>query len=474
MKNRAFLTIVVLATLAYWALLIFRIPLFQNLPWWFWDFRDTALSSPLFPIGSAGLAALVLAFVLTNPAKHKLNLTLLIVMGYTLHVSFGFVEGRGVDAFRERLTKTGHIDCIKVAAKGFSAWDLATRYEEYLEHTELWNYDYLKTKPPGTVLSFVLAERVTGFFSQPASEEVRLQRFVTLAAFLLPLLATLAVIPLFFLSRLFLKKETAILPVVLFLFTPSVNLISMYVDHFLLPFLCLLCVWLSAASVTRRNLYLVSVAGMLTFASTYTSFSMLALIPLCPLVMTGMWFTSDRANRSWKDLAQLVAAFLAVYIVMLVVFRIVLNYDMVLRFSKAIAAHEDIKSWAPGIHNVITFAFVDYVEFACGVGIPLAVVFLDQLSASVQGIVRKDFDAIGLLSLALGLILLGLGLFGKTKGETARLWLFLIPLVCIVAAGRLSQRFQNKVPVVAVLIAILLFATAILMKRYEDLWRAIA
>mgnify|MGYP001589941494 CR=1 FL=1 len=82
MKNRAFLTICVLATLAYWALLIFRIPLLQNLPWWFWDFKDTALSSPIFLIGSGGLAALVLAFVLTNPERHKLNLTLLIVMGY--------------------------------------------------------------------------------------------------------------------------------------------------------------------------------------------------------------------------------------------------------------------------------------------------------------------------------------------------------------------------------------------------------
>ena len=473
MKNRAFLTICVLATLAYWALLIFRIPLLQNLPWWFWDFKDTALSSPIFLIGSGGLAALVLAFVLTNPERHKLNLTLLIVMGYTLHISFGFVEGRGVDAFRERLTKTGHIDCIKVAAKGYSAWDLATRYEEYLEHTELWRYDYLKTKPPGTLLSFVLAERVTSVLFRPASEEQRIENFVTIAAFLLPLLATVAVIPLFFLSRLFLKKEAAILPAVLFLFTPSVNLISMYVDHFLLPFLCLLCVWLSALSVSRRNVYLVSLAGMLAFASTYTSFSMLALVPLCPLVMTGMWFTRDRANRSWRDLAALIAAFFAGYIVMLVAFRIVLNYDMVLRFSKAIAAHEDIKSWVPGIDNVIAFAFVDYVDFACGLGIPLAVVFLDQLSVSVRGLVRKDFDAVGLLSLTLGLILLGLGLFGKTKGETARLWLFLIPLVCIVAAGRLSQRFQNKVPRIIVLIVLLQFVTIILMKRYEDLWRTI-
>lgn len=471
MKNRPFVLIVVLCSIAYWALLFFRLPILQSLPWWFWKFRDTPLSGLLYLAVGIAIAAAGVALVLYTPQRRTLNLVLLIVAGYTLQLAFGLADGRGVESLRDRVVRSGQIECMRVAVGRYELLDFARHYEDYLHHSELWRYDYIRTKPPGTTLFFMTVERTTNWFFGAQTEQKRMENLTTVGMFLFPFLAVLTVVPLFFFSRFFLPERHAMIPAVLYIFCPNAVLLTMSIDQFLFPLASMVVLWLGGLSSTRANPAIAFFAGAALYVSVYLSFSVLSLLLLCPLVIIILRASGEPTRRSLKTVAALLGTCAAGFLAALVLFRIALQYDMITRFSAAIAAHEDIKSWMPGIENVITFAFVNYVEFAFGVGIALTIVFLDQLGSTAIDLTHKEMNSVGLLATVLVTILLALGILGKVKAETARLWLYLVPVVCVVVAGRLLRRFPTS-PVAALLLIISLqLVTTVLLKRYEDLWR---
>lgn len=79
-------------------------------------------------------------------------------------------------------------------------------------------------------------------------------------------------------------------------------------------------------------------------------------------------------------------------------------------------------------------------------------------------------EAINLPAAAAVIIFLLLMVLGKTKGEVGRLWIFMIPLVCLGAASELTKRFGHKSNRIAGAILMLQFVSIILIKKYHDFW----
>jgi hypothetical protein len=177
--------------------------------------------------------------------------------------------------------------------------------------------------------------------------------------------------------------------------------------------------------------------------------------------------------KSIRDVVGLVAVGFAGFLVSLLLLRFALNYDIVARYAAASAAHIDIKSWMPGLAQIVTFAFVDQVELACGMGVAAALVFYDQVASTAVDFTRKRTDAVGYLTAALVLVMLGLAVVGKVKAESARLWLFLVPVICLLVTQRIIRRFGPNPRAVLILILILQYASTLALKRFEDFYRPI-
>ena len=57
---------------------------------------------------------------------------------------------------------------------------------------------------------------------------------------------------------------------------------------------------------------------------------------------------------------------------------------------------------------------------------------------------------------------------GESKGETARLWLFIVPWLCALAADELRQRWPEGRPMAAGALLVLQWATVVLTKTGQD------
>jgi hypothetical protein len=66
------------------------------------------------------------------------------------------------------------------------------------------------------------------------------------------------------------------------------------------------------------------------------------------------------------------------------------------------------------------------------------------------------------------LVFVALALFGRTKGEVARLWLFLVPTICVLAANELFMRVGRGRAWAIGALLVLQWGTVYLIKVNQD------
>jgi hypothetical protein len=110
------------------------------------------------------------------------------------------------------------------------------------------------------------------------------------------------------------------------------------------------------------------------------------------------------------------------------------GYDPVARYSAAMQLHRAIKGVQTDFPSLRQYALLNSVEFIMAGGAPLILLFLLSSGLALRRILR------GLASrreafvcAVLGAILV-LYLAGQTKGEVARLWLYLFVPISLIAA----------------------------------------
>ena len=87
---------------------------------------------------------------------------------------------------------------------------------------------------------------------------------------------------------------------------------------------------------------------------------------------------------------------------------------------------------------------------------------------SIERVYAGRIEVAPYLSLALLAVLFFLTLFGRTEGEVARLWLFLVPSVCVLAAHELRTRFRADWTWMLPLLLCLQFGTILFLKLHQD------
>jgi hypothetical protein len=137
------------------------------------------------------------------------------------------------------------------------------------------------------------------------------------------------------------------------------------------------------------------------------------------------------------------ASFMAIHLIMSTFF----NIDLLQRYPNAMEAHKIAKSFVskPGIEPA---ALVNNSEFAIWLGFPMLLLVLAQFLATFRSLRIKETKPFDLIVLSLALTLILLNVFGNTRAEVARLWLFTLPVFSLLMANQMkllpfSQRMNH-------------------------------
>lgn len=463
MKNKVLLIIIAGLAVIYWIILLFRIPVFNVVPDYFWhcmQFIDkppgsTWLILPLMMIAAIGL------WLIYRYREHKgIVVTVLIMLGYTLHVGIGFLGGRGIDGFRARLLTFGHAEFVKLACAEPNLKTIATDYESFLEINP--SIRYAPTKPPGQLLFYILSQKVTELVSPSENYQERVLKLSLFISLVWPLLAFLVIWPLYAAARLIFDHKTAIVSGVLYLFVPSVMLVILHLDQVLYPMLFMMTILFALKAGQKSSHTLALTNGIMIYLSLYFSFSLIVVLPISLALM----LLRGRDKFRWQAAASSVIGTAAMY----GLFYLLFHYDAITRYSNTMIYHQAWKQWQPGISETLKFGLLNPVEFFCWLGLPLAVLFFAALIRFCRNASFRHFGGIQWLPVIIALALAGMALLGQTKGEVARLWIFMIPMICMIAAAEIIRRFLQRYGKMVLYVVALQFVTIMLMKHIQDFW----
>ena len=95
---------------------------------------------------------------------------------------------------------------------------------------------------------------------------------------------------------------------------------------------------------------------------------------------------------------------------------------------------------------------------------------LDQVWHSTWRLMRRRFGFPDLLFVSIMLLFLMLQFFGRTLGEVARLWIFMIPMVSLAAGHVVARRFPARRKEMLVLLIALQMIITLHIRKYQDFW----
>ncbi len=360
------------------------------------------------------------------------------------------MEGRGINGIRDKMLNTGHAEFAKEAVRQKKLLYVARNYQTLIETGQLAFYPNA-TKPPGHLLIYMLTERMSHLCIW--SNQTPLLRMATFASFLYPLLAYLSIIPLFFISKLYLTQKEAFIPLLIFITLPNVTLVTLHLDQCLFPlfFTVALAFFLYGFEKNRPLFFLYS--GLITSISIYISFSMIALLPLMVLISLNEFIQKKNIDSikheaepnnhlvhiSIKALYYWVSGFLLFQLAVYIIF----NYNFIHNYQFAIAMHKawKIKVWSPQL--IFYIGFLNIFEFAAWTSIPLFGFAVMYMMKSCYRF--NSMDKGKTLGLSFLIFFLMLAFFGKTVAETARLWIFLTPMFAVLGAMGITNSSRSYV-----------------------------
>jgi hypothetical protein len=149
----------------------------------------------------------------------------------------------------------------------------------------------------------------------------------------------------------------------------------------------------------------------------------------------GAWAAIVVAMREgWRAALRLVLAAAAGVLALYLALYALTGFDVI---GALVATHEVYRVSIARLRPYAYFVFGAPVAWMLALGPPIAVLWLRALAAREA------------VAVALAAVVIAGALGGFTKGETERIWLFLVPFACVAAAFALPRRWL--VPVLALL-----------------------
>ena len=427
----AYLGIAVATNLLLWTVFALDVPVFDALPYWFLRLHRTVLDMRWI---CAALACVGAAFAVIGLVRSvKGRVLSLVLLAWLLQLSFSMSRGEGFEGLRSRIVTTGHAEFARVAVREPSILDVMRNYEHFVRSGRLGIY--AQTKPPGTLLVYMATDRLSGIAC--AKSEQHLACMQTFAAWTWSLFSCLVIVPVFYLARRWGSESIGWLSCLLYMATPTVNIFTLHLDQVLFPLLSVLIVGCIALALDHGRRRFAIVAGCLLYFAVFCSFGLVLIAPLACVPFIDAWSRGMLARNGWKPILYAGVGLIACDLVA----RAGFSYDVLVRYDAVRKAALAWRGWDGTLDTLLRASLTNLVEFSIWTGLALVLSIVCVSAISFDRISnRARTKPVLWLGPVLSLTILALLLLTKTKAESSRLWLFLVPFCCICTAWLVQQR----------------------------------
>jgi hypothetical protein len=469
------------ATLFQWLVLVFRFRVFYSIPGWYYQlvyrpFDPYDLLPVIILIALIG----IIIWTFRKPGKMPAKLMLIFLLGWCLQLSFGFIEGQGIESLRLKFFDSSHAVYAKSAAVETRPFtDIIKNYDTVYDHSM-----FTLTKPPGVMLLYTAIDRLVNGTDYSAGQTARVAKASNFIAWTFPFFALLVVFLLYFFFRRVDGSSdsgvTGLIAAILFIVVPSIDLFVLFADEAIYPVIFLLVALLVVFGTRKRFLPWAFLIGCLLFLAMFVTYSLTTL-----LAFTGFYILLDgwahrHESASWHCLLNGIGV-IAGFSLLFFVFQLLLNYNLaqqlrsIQSFRYGFDFYTRVAQPLPTapiplqehIQQIVHADFLNNIEFATSVGFPLFILFVVQEIRSTVHFLQNRAEQIELAQVAFFGTFLTVAITGTSQGEVARLWMFFVPIVVLFAAREVLPMAKRK-PLWLILLVMAQLATVVLTYHFQD------
>ena len=468
-------------TLFHWCVLIFRLRIFVNHPAWYWEITSNPFSA------RDGLFLLILSLVLFciyvfRKQKQTLGIIGLILLTLSIQFTIGYLGGNGLTSLQDRLFTTYHSEYARSASESSQSLLETVRNYEALYGNSM----FTSTKPPGLMVFYQVLERIIN--GQPAANglttSLRYERMKWLITIFFPILACGTPLLMIGFSKRFFdlhSLDNFWKAPILLVMTPNFVLFALFADQALYPGLFLLGVWTITTLLQKQSNWLAFLIGVLLYWYVFFAFTMLPLFMVAAFYLLILFWTDPQKFPLKKQIMLGISLILGV-IVMHLIGRWLLNYDVIQRFTHTMAINHrfdfytrvglvPIAGSEPILERLMQIAralWINFLDYGSSVGFALWSIFLFGAGRLLIKAARKRINSFEIILVSMILSFIVMNLAGTAQGEVARLWLFWLPMVIWVVLEEV-QNWRISQNLVYLTLLVIQVVTTLLTFHFQDL-----
>ena len=488
----------IFGTLFQWIVFIFHLHVFEQIPGWYWpiilkpNFFRNALIFGIFLL----FFILILVLIQRFPHAHILNLSLICLAFIGLQYTLGYMEGRGLASLTDRFFLSYHRIYTEEACNAtYSSHEAIVHYED------LYTSMFLQTKPPGVVwMSFKLNQianlpglssildqlsgKITLSKFIPRMTSVACQRSMVLRTLLFPLLSASTIWVIYGVAKWLIRgkeyTQLAYYSALLFILSPNILMLTMFLDQALYPALFLLIAGATLLSIQRKSFTASFLIGFALYITIFLSFSMLPLLALPIIYFLCVSWQGKNFAAVWEDFKKSLLPIGLGGLLSMLLFKIFLNYDIFTRYQHMMATRIEgdfyirlgisptrEATFLEKIHQTWDAILLNNIELAVAIGFPIFIFFIVMGIYSLIRVIQRKPDATAAINASLFLTYGALNAFRAVLGEVGRLWMFWIPVMTILTIQYLLPIIRRN-RWIMYLLMVLQLTTVFLTYQFQD------
>lgn len=385
---------------------------------------------------------------MNDKTKTRFYLLFLVLLGFLLHVSILYYGRAGIEVLIHRT--------INPMISGY--FTAALNFPEFLEFIREFNSNiseypmYARFHPPGGILFYHAITLGSGPFvgyfqnllnQSPNHADVALiwrglsdaEKFNALGSGIITIfLANLAVIPLFFVSKLLYGTKAAYRATAIYPLIPSVLLFYPLIDSFL-PLFTVTSLYFFIRALKMESKASMFFSGFILFLGLFFSLTFIPVILFfIILYVDTLWKKRKLSIINFKP-----AILFFTGLILPIGLLAIAGLNFVEMTLKIMQFHELAQSG----RGYVIWLFYNLYDFLIFMGIPVGILTLVMFYKNTHPMKKiKNYKKVDPIFIAFSIMLLSLLITGAVRAETGRIWLPFVPLLLLPVVNFITKELK--------------------------------